>query len=403
MRSRTTLLTTVAAASLLLAGCASTPPGSSESSPAAGGSLAIAASVPLSGPGAAAGAGVLCGIESYLDSVNDAGGVGGYTFDVRSEDNKFDPAVSATIARDLAGSDTFAVFVGGSGPVDASRPVFQGARIPTFAAADGNAFVPPSWEGDYGYNPEYSREAASAAEFIADELDEDTASLAYVATATGEPSSKYFAPAFEEAGGTVALSEPIPPATTDFSASAQKLKDAGAPVVYAVMLDTQLAGLQKAAHAIGYEPIWVTWTIGYGPTYLDLVGDLAVGVYTSQLAWPETETDAPGVKEYVTAVEANCPDGLGDNGVKTGYALAAMMTHGVEQLVDEGAEVTRENFVKSFSIDDELMGTTPHVTITDDDHAGVSYASYWQVTSPKGDLKKVTDFAELPATPATSE
>jgi branched-chain amino acid transport system substrate-binding protein len=385
----------MAAGALLLTGCAGS---TTDGSPGVTGKeLTIAVSTPLSGPAAAAGAGNLCGVEAYLNMVNSSGGIGGYTFKVTGEDNKFDPATAATIARNVASDDTvFAVAIAGSGPLDASRPTLEAAQIPTFGVGNGSAYVPPAWAGDYGYLPQYEREASSAAQFISASLKLKTASMVYVDTATGQPASKSFPPAYEAAGGTVALNEPIPPATTDFSAAAQKLKDAGAPVVYAAILDTQFAGLQKAAHAIGYDPKWVTWATAYGPTYLKLAGDLAKGVYTSQWAWPANQTSEPGVKEFVAAVNAKCPDSLGDGGVANGYGMASMIAHGVKQLNDAGKDVTRANFVANFAINGETVANTPNMTISSDDHSAVESNSYWQASSAQGDLVLVTPFATLP-------
>jgi branched-chain amino acid transport system substrate-binding protein len=385
----------VATATLLLTGCAGSA--SDSNGGPTGKELTIAVSTPLSGPAAAAGAGNLCGVEAYLEMVNSSGGIGGYTFKVKGEDNKFDPATAATIARNVASDDNvFAVAIAGSAPLDASRPTLQAAQIPTFGVGNGSAYVPPAWAGDYGYLPPYEGEASSAAQFISSNLKLNTASLVYVDTATGQPASESFPPAYEAAGGTVALNEPIPSATTDFSAAAQKLKDAGAPVVYAAILDTQLAGLQKAAHAIGYDPKWVTWPIGYGPTYLKLVGDLAKGVYASQWAWPASQTSEPGVKEFVAAVNSKCPDALGDGGVANGYGMASMIAAGVKQLSDAGKDVTRANFVSDFAVNGETVGITPNMTISADDHSAVSSNSYWQVTSAEGGLQLVTPFAPLP-------
>jgi branched-chain amino acid transport system substrate-binding protein len=388
-------LTALAVSAMLVSACG----GSDGGGTGTGKTLKIAVSTPLSGPAAGAGTGILCGVKAYFDQANKRGGVGGYTFQVQEKDNQFDPAVSAQVARDLAGTDVFGVVIAGSAPLTASRAALKARQIPTFATADGSVFVPPKWPGEYGFYPEYTREAASAASFIHTDLREEKASLVYVGNATGEPASKGFPPAFQAAGGTVALSEAVPVQTTDFTPIAQKLKQAGAPIVYASVLDTQLAGLQKAAAAIGYSPKWVAWGVVWGPTYLKLAGALAQGLYVSQWSLPETQKSDPAVAEYRTAVGAACPGRLGDNGVKSGYAQAAMIAYGVKQLVDKGRPVTREQFIDTYAFEDKQIGLTPGLTISKDDHAPIGANSYWQVASVKGDLKMIRDFTPLPAAP----
>jgi branched-chain amino acid transport system substrate-binding protein len=358
--------------------------------------IKVGVSAPLSGPLATAGTSTACGVKAYLESVNDDGGVNGYTFEVVEKDNQYDPGVAASVARDFATDGVFATVVAGTATMEASVPVLEARNVPIFGSPDGAVVSPPKWEGMFSYNAVYTREGASAVSFIKDELGEDTASSVYLSPAAMTASESFVA-SFQEAGGKIVANEALPPDVTDFAGMAQKLKSAGAPVVYTTLVDTQLAGLQKAADAIGYNPKWVSWAIAQGPTYLELAGDLAEGVYFSQWAIPDTQTDDPEVKKYIAAVESvsGCAEHTGDNAVKTGYGLGATIAYGVEQATEGGEAPTFDAFIEALSdVEDHQFGLTPGMSYDEESHAGVRQNSYWQVKS--GQLELVRDFEPLP-------
>lgn len=378
-----------------LAACGSDE-GSSAAAGVEGGTVKIGLSVTLSGALASSGSATECGVRAYLEKANAEGGINGYTFEFSSKDNQYDPAIAATLAREMASDGVFAVVVSGTATTQASFPVLQQRGIPVFGSMDGAMVSPPEWKGGFGYFPSYEKDGESAATFIHDELGESTASVVYFSP-PGDPNSQGFQKTFEAAGGTVAANEALAPDVTDFSALAQKLKAGGAPVVYAAVVDTQLAALQKATDAIGYDPEWVSWTHAQGPTYLELAGDLSEGVYFSQWAISETETDDPAVKDYLEAVGNvdGCEDRTAEALVKSGYAQGAMIAHAVEETTSSGEEPTPEGLIDVLSaVEDQQFGLTPHVTFDEESHAGVRQDSYWQIVD--GQLELVRDFAPLP-------
>jgi branched-chain amino acid transport system substrate-binding protein len=361
-----------------------------------GATIKIGVSSPLSGPLATAGTATKCGVQAYLQSVNDSGGIDDYKFEIHAVDNQYDPGIAASVARGFATDGTFAVVIAGTSTMEASVPILKARDIPVFGSPDGATLTPPEWEGLFGYNPVYEQEGASAVPFVRETLGLDKAASVFLSPAA-QPASDAFVKAFKKSGGEVVANEALSPEITDYAPIAQKLKSSGAPVVYTTLVDTQLAGLQKASDAVGYKPKWVSWTIAQGPTYLDLAGDLAEDVYFSQWAIPETQTDDPAVQKYVKAVNSvkDCEELVGDTAVKTGYALGAAIVHGVEQATADGAKLEPDAFIEALSdVKDQQFGLTPHMTYDAKSHSGVRQNSYWQVKG--GELKMVRDFELLP-------
>jgi ABC-type branched-subunit amino acid transport system substrate-binding protein len=388
-------LATVAVGVTVLAGCGS-------GAGAASKTIDIGFSVPLSGPIASTGFAQACGFKAYIDAENKAGGINGYTIKVNQKDNQYDPATAASIARGFAtGGKTFATYVVGSATSEASLPVLQPRNIPMFATADGALYSPPKWKGEFGYFPDYSDEAASAANFVTGKLGATKVAHVYFGGAVGATSVNKFKDGVQAAGGQDVLDQEVPATTTDFTPIAQKLKDANAPVVYAQLVDAQIAGLQKAAAAIGYNPKWVMWNISYGSTYLSLAGKLAVGNYVSQWAWPVTQESEPTVKTFLDDMKAEggkCAGQIYESNAATGYGVAAAMSYGIQQATKGGAKPTVDSFISDLSFSNKPMGTTPQMTYSSDSHAGVSANSYWKVTSTAqgGSLKLAQGFTPLP-------
>jgi branched-chain amino acid transport system substrate-binding protein len=393
---KTGLAAAIVVGALSLAACSS-PGGGGGSTGGGGKKLTIGLASILAGPAATTGVAMDCGIKAYLDGVNDAGGADGYTFDYLERDTQFDPAKASAISREFISANTFAVLTAGSASIEAVTTTFKSRGTAVFGLGDGGLFTPPKYDGAFGMNPDYRREAAGGAEFIRKTLKEKSASVAYLNTGVGQPAGDAFPKYFDAHGGKTAAVVPIEATVTDFAPYAQKLKDAGAPVVYAVALDTQVAALQKASTAIGYSPKWVTWSVAYTPSYLDIAGGLADGVYVSQFTLPSTDTSVAGAADFAKKIKANCPDYLTSTAAAQGWSVGALIEKGVKSAAAKGP-VTPTSFVKALNgADLKNIGLMPQLTYDKTTHSGVTKVAYSQIEN--GGLKPVTSFTELPPRP----
>lgn len=358
--------------------------------------LTVGLSVPQSGPIASAGSGQACGFEAYFKAVADGGGINGYEFEAKKVDNQYDPAAAATVARDFVSEGAFAVYVTGTATTDASRPALHAAGVPLFGTGDGAAYAPPKAPADFGFYPRYVDELTTAVDFLVNDLQKKKVSFVNLAGGSGAETTAAFSETVKETGAEVGVNPSIPTNTTDFSAFAQQLKEANADAVYAQVTDTTLSNLQKAAHAIGYDPTWMVAPFGYGPAYHKLAGDLAEGVYVSQWFHPAVDKDNESVQKYlkdVAALGGKCAEDVSDPNVGIGYNVAAIMVHGVEQATKDGGEPTADALVKALHLDGQTLGTAESLTYTDESHAAVSSVAYYQI---QGDtLKQVGDWRPL--------
>ena len=116
------------------------------------GSIVIGASLPLSGANAAAGKEGLAVLQSYVDSVNRAGGIDGRPLQLTVLDDGFNPQKAADNARELAAGKAVAlVNCWGSSSCSTMVPVATQAGLPLVGGIAGGGTM-RSEPGRYAFN-----------------------------------------------------------------------------------------------------------------------------------------------------------------------------------------------------------------------------------------------------------
>ena len=364
---------------------------------AGGKTVTIGLSSILSGPAATAGQGTDAGIKAYMDTVNAAGGVNGYKFAFNEQDNAYNPAQSATVARTLVSNNVFCIVTEGSNPLAATVPITNPHQIPIFAEANGETFDPPAspYQYSYGINPSYHALADQGAQFVLDGLHETKAATVDLNNAGEDIANGEFTKYFKAHGGTVVDSEVTQLTTTDYSPFAEKLKASGAPVVYTFVLDSELPGLQKAAAAIGYHPKWVTWFDPYTTGYLQLAGPLAAGVYVSYFLTPLNDTSDPQVAAYLTAMKKYEPAEINNQPASQGWTFGAIIADAVRKVTAGGKPLTKSAFLAALGLNGAPVGLVKSMTYTSSNHVGSTEGAYYQI-QPDNSLKAVTPYQPFP-------
>lgn len=116
------------------------------------GSIVLGASLPLSGANAAAGKEGLAVLQSYVDSVNRAGGIDGRPLQLTALDDGFNPQKAADNARELAAGKAVAlVNCWGSSSCSTMVPVATQAGLPLVGGIAGGGTM-RSEPGRYAFN-----------------------------------------------------------------------------------------------------------------------------------------------------------------------------------------------------------------------------------------------------------
>ena len=373
-------------------GGGSSSPGGSTPQGVNGKVITIGSNAVLTGP-ASAYAAISAATQHYFDYINSQGGVNGYTFKYVQRDNAYSGAQAITVARQLVNSDkVFAMVTAGSTPDAAVIPLASSLKVPIIALNDGGLFPDTTQPNLYGIEPDFTQITDGNAAFVLNNLHLTDIAYAYEDDDFGQPGTKSLPDYIPAHGGKLLTSVGFPASETNFNPYANKLKASGAQAVLVGAGPALLAGLQKAADAIGYHPTWVAMFSGVTPAYLDLAGKSAEGTYFDTFL--DLPTDTGSDMALLTKQLADHPDEIGLLG-QLGWTSGALIAKGVELATAGDKPLTQDGFQDALnSLNGQRVGVWGDVTWTPESHSGATSEFIVQVKN--GQFVKVTDPTALP-------
>lgn len=404
MRSRFPFLAAGTAAAISLAACAS-PVASGgggatggASQEVKGGKILIAQSSPESGPGAAAAA-YTAGVRAYLEYLNDQGGIGGYTFDVRIVDNQGNAAGGAQAIRQILENKPFAVVIDGSASFQASVDIIkaQSPNLPTVGLGNAQLIHDSGLTNAFGLFANYTQECYMQVDFALHNLGLKKLALVYEDSPTGQgPAAK--CPAYAQKEGAQEFKSyavPPPAVSTNYGPIAAQIDQQKPELALFFGSNGEMVGLQKAAYAIGSTTKWIGFAPSYDITYYQLAGPAAVGTYFDAFAEPvNSETpEAKLFRDEMAKRAANAANSAGGYG----WSYGAIIQKAVEAaLKANNGTLTQEVFVTAMrGLTLGQTGLLYSVDYTKDTSQVTSKMNIYQVT--QSGLNQVGKDLALPA------
>ena len=151
-----------------------------------------------------------------------------------------------------------------------------------------------------------------------------------------------------EAGGLDVVYEntSLPLGTADFTADAQKIKDAGVEFLQTCIDTNGNLNLARALQRVDYH-VAMGWPTGYEQEVLAEYGDLLQDVYFGLQHRPfEEAASSPGLQEYLTELPRLAPEAVIGNQSLIGWTNAKLFVEGLEAV---GPELTRERLVETIN------------------------------------------------------
>jgi ABC-type branched-subunit amino acid transport system substrate-binding protein len=404
---RARALSLAAAAALTLAACSTTAPSASSSSGASGdvktgngvtdSEITVGMLTDLSGPFAAGAAVQVTETKAYWDQVNAGGGICGRDVVVDVQDHGYDPQKAVTLYRSMA-PDVIALQQVLGGPTSS-------AVLP-LAEQDDVYVGGVGWAGSalkYANNqlPGASNaiEAANAIDYMVDELGVAKGAKVGVVYFAGDYGNDALAGAQHAADerGLEVVAQEITPATTDLSAQASALAQAGVAGVVLAAAPTQLASLAGVLASQGANvPI-----IGMNPTFnpsllkTPAADALLANAYSITSVAPYS-SDAEGVKAANDLYAKADPQGAIGWEVPLAYVQAELLKQSLDGACKAG-DLTPEGVVAALrdsssvdtqgllpdGLDYSEVGQSPTTTV---------YLSKVDATAPAG-LKLVDELS----------
>jgi ABC-type branched-subunit amino acid transport system substrate-binding protein len=305
--------------------------------------------VSLTGPLAQQFKGSADGAQAYFDLVNERGGVHGRMITmVEIRNDNTDPARNQEEARALVEQDEIFAVVPLATPVFASADFLAEAHMPVFGWRiqdewnDHDTFyghvgtwveIDPPGDAGGAYGPKrlgYTKVGV----------------LGYTAPQSADCAEA--AARNYDAGGLDVVYEntSLPLGTADFTADAQKIKDAGVEFLQTCIDTNGNLNLARALQRVDYH-VAMGWPTGYEQEVLAEYGDLLQDVYFGLQHRPfEEAASSPGLEEYLTELPRLAPEAVIGNQSLIGWTNAKLFVDGLEAV---GPELTRERLVETIN------------------------------------------------------
>ncbi len=300
----------------------------------------------LTGPVAIIGAPFNHGLLSYINWINDQGGVYGRKIKVISYDDQFNPALTVTGVKKMVEEDKVFAIVGGLGTPGclAVMDYLNEKAVPFVYQGSGvSALAIPPKKYVFAVQPNYTNEGQIFVKYIVDDLKLNKIALLYRDDDAGREGSIGVDQGISRFGGELVVKSPFPGTETDFTSYLLKVKQSGAEalIVYEPTDSAIASNILKTAKSLG-----LTQKIFLPYSHAGIVaaaGEAAENVYIT--GWVDfSNPNDPGVQKFFEIWTKYYPK---DNPLLFAYAVAGFVAGEifVEALKRSGPYPTRDSIV----------------------------------------------------------
>lgn len=358
-------------------------------------SIKIGTTIGVTGTQAAVGTEWVKGIKTYVNYINDQGGINGRKIDLTIYDDAYTPANTVAGVKRLVEQDKVFALVGmmGSAQLAAAAPTIANAKIPVICPnAPVKKFNDPF--NQYLFMP-FAPGYYQAAYFVKTALAGGAKKFAMLALDSeyGQEGLLGFTDAIKKYGGENVFSTSFPTTDTDFSTSVLKAKDSGADAVLTWGGTPQASLMLKEINKIGWKPKFVMSGTGNADQMVvDNAGAQASEGWMVLSPMLPLDSPTPGMQQYKELLEKYYPGSQPKYFSQFSYTSMKMF---VEALKTAGQNPTRESIMKALeSMKDFDLGTMGKITFSSTNHLGSNLMSLMTAKNGKLEFTKIVDLAQ---------
>ena len=319
--------------------------------------------MPLTGMVASYGVPHRLGLETYLEMVNDRGGIKGRKLKLVVEDNAYNPQRTIAAARKLVTRDDVLAILSPFGTAQSAAAweyLFDEAKVPVLNAygGAGDWYTPPK-ENLYGALVLYENQARALGRWAAKDGHKNilvlhSAAAAFENVASNvSPGAKSQRP---DANVELYSSKLL---TTDYGPAALEIARKNPDAVVFIVNQIECVAACKELRHQGYKGAFYAYAPAVANTTIELGGASVNGLKSASFTVPVT-SDAPAVKEYRDALAKYAPNEKPDYFSMIAFALAKISVEAIRRI--EGP-ITRQALVSSIrGMKDYDSGIIPPVT-----------------------------------------
>lgn len=310
------------------------------------------------------------GARAYIAAVNRQGGVFGRRIEVRTLDDKFDPAMSAVNAEILIKKDhVFAMFQSRGTPhTEAILPLLTANNVPLVAPSTGAAiFHAPVNRLIFNVRAKYQVEVAKAIQHF-DTVGFKRIGLVHVDDSLGIDVLAGFTEAMASRKMTPAVITRFNRVKPDIAAAAAMAAKSSAQAVIIVGSATSTAALIKAIRSLGSHAQLMTLSNNSSQSFVKSLGADGIGVIVSQISpAPDLVTTRLG-QEF--QVDAKAIGATASYTAMEGFMSAKVLVDGLRRA---GRKLTREGFIRALESMHKVDLGGVMVNYSEDNHTGSEF------------------------------
>lgn len=262
--------------------------------------IMIAVGGPMTGDDAAAGKQILDGAQFAVDHINGQGGIAagpmkGATIEIKVFDDKDDPQLGVTVARQVTSDNSFLAYVGSalSDVSKAEGPVFERAEMPLLSVyAAANSILDPPKKYVFIFPPTFDAYAYSVANMLGKNK-VPSVGVIHLTGTYGSLMSEFFVKRCKELGIDVVGNEPFNFGDTDFRAQLTKIKANNPKAMALIGLIGSDALQLKQMKELGLSvPAYDGGGVTFNQDFLNAAGSEAEGLIGPTPTDPQRKTPA---------------------------------------------------------------------------------------------------------------
>lgn len=371
-RARSTLATLAGAAALITA-----------SASWAAETIKLGTTGPLSGSLSLLGQGVRDGIETYIDFVNDQGGVNGRKIELIFEDDGYDPMRAVASAKKLIEQDGVIGLISPVGtPSNAAMvPYMQERKVPLFAPyAFSHTLTTPNKRYVFTTLPEVRIQAAVLADYLTLTLKHTKIAVIYQNDDFGQDAVIGFEDRLKKSNVPV-TKLPFDRGSTNFSGVVAQARQSGAEDVVFFGIPRDAALIMKEANKMGWKPQFSGHNALGDPQTFTLAGASLVEGAIAVAVMEPLESAKPEVAQFLARQKKYMPKTTPTTYSMHGYNAAQIFVDAIRRI--EGTPTSEKIVAELEKVKGMNTGLMAPVTFTPDQHAGSLAAAFMRAKAGK--------------------
>jgi len=349
-----------------------------------GNEIAIGSSLALGGHAGYLGTQTIHGAMSYINYINEKGGVHGRKINIITYDDGYDPSKCVYYTQKLIIEDNvFCLFCYVGTPTTVNIiPLVEEAKIPLIGMFTGaNALRYPFNRYLINVRASYYQETAAAVNYMVDDLGIKKVAVFYQYDAYGFDGLKGTELALKKYNLTPVSTGTYIRGTLGVEEGVKKISDSGAEAVVMIGTYDPCAKFIRVSRDRGFTPLFFNVSFVGAEELARKLGNAGEGVIVTQVVPPPEMISGAhllrGAKEYARRLKQYYPQDKPNFVGLEGYINAIVLVDGLKRA---GVYLTREKFIDAIeTITDFDLGIANKVSFSSTDHQGLERVYFTKI------------------------